>query len=135
MASPAFVAMSLPALAGMLAPADAYALSRASKQIKVCFKEIGFRKKIKFPKAYCTAAFCKGTEKWDLSMALFIYEDANCTPYKTKKRLIDNLFVKTMDRGDLVYFATQTQNMRVLRMAMNKKAGYFRDDKDSIFLF
>ena len=116
-------------MAEMLAPADAYALSRASKQIKVCFEEIGFRKKIKFPKAYCAAAFCKGTEDWDANMALYIYEDANCTPYKTKKSLIDNLFVKTMARGDLVYFATQTHNMRALRMVTSKKAGYFRGEK------
>jgi len=126
--------MSLPALAGMLAPADAYALSRASKQIDVCFKEIGFRKKIKFPKAYCAAAFCKGTEEWDVDMALFIYEDANCTPYKTKKSLVTHFFAKTMTRGDLIYFASEKHNMRLLRMAMDKKAGYFRDDKDSIFL-
>lgn len=124
--------MSLPAFTEMLTPADAYALSRTSKQIKVCFEEIGFRKKIKFPKAYCTAAFCKGTEEWNVNMALFIYEDANCTPYKTKRSLIKNLFLKTMTRNDLLCLVDKTRNLQVLRMVTNKRAGYFRGDQDGL---
>ena len=120
--------MSLPALAGMLAPADAYALSRASKQINVCFKEIGFRKKIKFPKAYCAAAFCKGTEEWDVDMALFIYEDANCTPYKTKKSLVTHFFAKTMTRDGLQELGTVEKDLRAQRFAWYKRPGYFRGD-------
>lgn len=120
--------MSLPALAGMLAPADAYALSRASKQIKVCFKEIGFLEKIKFPKAYCAAAFCKGTEEWDVDMALFIYEDANCTPYKTKKSLVTHFFAKTMTRDGLLELGTVELDLRAQRLAWYKRQGYFRGD-------
>ena len=124
----AFKALSLPGMVQMLTPAGAYALSRASKQVKVCFEEIGFRLKIKYPMAYCSAAYCKGTEEWDVDMALFIYEDANCTPYKTKKSIVSHFFAKTMTRNGLLEIGTIENDLRAQRLAWFKRQGYFRDD-------
>lgn len=112
----------------MLAPADAYALSRASRKIKVAFGAIGFREKLKFPQAYCTAAYCRGTEEWSEGAALRIYFDVDCTPYLTKKNLILHFFAKTMTRDGMMQLGEATNNLRAKRMAWYKRPGYFRGD-------
>lgn len=112
----------------MLTPADAYALSRASRKIKVAFGAIGFRDKLEFPRAYCTAAYCRGTEHWSVDAALRIYDDADCTPYLTKRKLIACFFAKTMTRDGMLALGETTNNLQAQRMAWYRRPGYFHGD-------
>lgn len=112
----------------MLTPADAYALSCTTKKMHVKFEEIGCRDKLKFPRAYCTAAYCRGTEKWTAEAALRVYDDAEITPYLTKRNLLLHFLAKTMTRDDMLELGEATNNLYAQRMVWYKKPGFFRDD-------
>ena len=51
-------------------------------------------------------------------MALSIYEDADMTPYKTKKRLVRQFLAKTMGAQELYNFGVQTHNATAMWLAL-----------------
>ena len=113
-----FAVVSLPNIASVLAPRDAYAVHLSSKQAQVCFAEIGRRDKVRLPRVYCSAAYTRNQRVWTCEEAIVLYNNVSCTPYKTKKNLVRHFLAKVLSVQELYRFGTLTNNAKAMWLAV-----------------
>lgn len=109
----------MPALAEMLGLEDAYRLSRATKDVVVCFEALALRTRCKMPRELAVARLFGG--KWTAERAVALLQDAPITPYKTKKNMVRHLFRHVLARDSLYSVGYTTNNVLAMRLALKMK--------------
>ena len=106
--------LSLPPLASMLRPAEAWRLSRVSRRVCVAWRAVGAR----CPSPRLLGAAQNSSRVWTEARAMRLLQSCQDTPFRTRNKIVRQLLQYLLSPSQLAYVGHETHTPLALRLAL-----------------